>query len=643
MSKKEQIDLSPDKEIYRSAAVDVSYLDAIEELIDNAIDNWTRTSRRTDDVTISIEADGSITKVRDNTGGLGQEQIHMLFALGETFQTDVPNSIGAYGIGAKKAIVRLGESASIKSRAQGADVGTGFRVNKDWLNSDDWKVDPLEFPGLEEGVTEIAVESEQEVWDEDRLAALSKQLGKTYGKFIQGDMPQGGSVTIELNDDPIEPGNDIPWSFTPFDGHHPRRYEGIELYHSSLTEQVQMNVTVGHMRNQDSGLSGTDFYCQDRLVLESNTAETGGFGSSAENKIGNFTNQNNRLKVIVELKTEGDSSDLPWDGQKSDIDAYHPVTRMVHDWLRRIVKPYFKADAGKLRKPYVDSYTPDSDEAANDGEIQALDYSGRERMGSGTKHKAKSNIPRVNEVEKMVKKHAAEEIKYTGNLADDEIPAYETRLKQEADVDFEKLENIESLDELEEDEVGNEDENETIEDDFTHIDNVLEDVEGAGESRRNNLYTAGYETVGDLRAASTDDLTAVDGVGRRVAESIKEAVSEDSPEKEEHDIDLEIDGETNRQETDDGQNDADTDSEDTIEHGGSTDGEGSESSQFGNGAGHVERDGEVTVPLVFDEDTYELVRRQVGSPDDANVEDVGEILAMKIETMYVNEHITADD
>jgi hypothetical protein len=337
MSDRDHIDLSPDKEIYRSAAVDVTYIDAVEELVDNAIDNWTRVSRRTDDIDVEIEAAEGRTVVRDNTGGLGEDQIHLLFALGETFQREVPGSIGAYGVGAKKAIVRLGENATIRSRERGADVGVGYRVDEEWMNSSDWEVEPLEFPDMDEGVTEIIVESDQDIWDEERTQALEEELSKTYAKFIDGRVLQGGSVDIIVNSEELQPGDSIPWSFTPFDGQHPRRYEGIELDNESLSEPVTMDVTVGHMTGQKSGLAGTDFYCQNRLVLESDTGETGGFGSTADNKIGNFTSQDNRLKVVVELNTEGDSSDLPWNSQKSDIDAYHPVTRAVHDWLRRLV------------------------------------------------------------------------------------------------------------------------------------------------------------------------------------------------------------------------------------------------------------------------------------------------------------------
>lgn len=670
MTQRDPIDLSPDKEIYRSAAVDVTYVDAVEELVDNAIDNWTRVSRRTENVTIQIEVDGTKTIVRDDTGGLGEDQIHLLFALGETFQDEVPQSIGAYGIGAKKAIVRLGENAIIRSRERGADVGIGFEVDREWMESDSWEVNPIEFPEMEEGVTEIVVESDEEIWDEERTETLDQQLGKTYAKFLDGRVPQGGSVDVKLGDEEIEAGDDIPWSFTPFDGHHPRRYEGIELNHSNLSEPVTMDVTVGHMTGQDSNMSGTDFYCQNRLVLESDTGETGGYGSTADNKIGNFTNQNNRLKVVVELNTEGDSSDLPWNGQKSDIDAYHPVTRAVHDWLKRLVKPYFQADAGKLKVGYVEPYGQESDLAANSGQVDTLDYSGRQRMGSGLEHKPDSTLSNVKEMESKVAKHAREGIYYTG-IDQNKQPAYEERLIKTSNADdLSELETIEKLDddEADEDEPAGE---------FDHIDNVLADVNGAGQTRRDNLYAAGFKTRSDLQDASVEDLTSVSRVGVSIAESIKEAVSseEDGEIRNQDDSSENNEGEQEDQTEREGGKEDQTrtsgsdekevsdeesqqverpenkrlslESPDSENQNSSPESGGTEDSSAGQSSIETTEpqtdDDVVRLRLNLEPNTYENICRGIGVPDTADNEQVAEVLSEKLKAIFGPAVIEADD
>lgn len=667
MSDRDHIDLSPDKEIYRSAAVDVTYIDAVEELVDNAIDNWTRVSRRTDDIDVEIEAAEGRTVVRDNTGGLGEDQIHLLFALGETFQREVPGSIGAYGIGAKKAIVRLGENATIRSRERGADVGVGYRVDEEWMNSSNWEVEPLEFPDMDEGVTEIIVESDQDVWDEERTQALEEELSKTYAKFIDGRVLQGGSVDIIVNSEELQPGDSIPWSFTPFDGQHPRRYEGIELDNESLSESVTMDVTVGHMTMQDSELAGTDFYCQNRLVLESDTGETGGFGSTADNKIGNFTSQNNRLKVVVELNTEGDSSDLPWNSQKSDIDAYHPVTRAVHDWLRRLVKPYHQSDAGKMRVDYVAPYDKDAEEAANNGEIDSLDYSGRQRVGSGLEHKPDTDLPELKDMESMVKEHASKAIHYQG-VEQQKEPAYERRLRSVASVDeLSELDAVEDLTELKGyDDTGSGSETEATE--FDHIDDVLSDVDGAGQARRDNLYTEGFETRSDLEEASVDELSSVDGIGQSVAESIKQAVApeetqqgdnegpEAQPKDEEvqedtvdSDVDpLEgqdtVDSDTDPLEGEDVSTDVGSGLDEAVEDGDLEDDGGLTSVEDADQEVGNEVDEDIVrLHLNFDPDTYEDIRSGIGLPEDASTNEVSDVLREKLKAMFGPAVPPADD
>ena len=64
--KPDEANLAANKDIYESLASDLSLLEAIEELIDNAIDNWTLRTERNEDLQINIECDGNSTVVRDN-------------------------------------------------------------------------------------------------------------------------------------------------------------------------------------------------------------------------------------------------------------------------------------------------------------------------------------------------------------------------------------------------------------------------------------------------------------------------------------------------------------------------------------------------------------------------------------------------
>lgn len=61
---------------------------------------------------------------------------------------------------------------------------------------------------------------------------------------------------------------------------------------------------------------------------------------------------------------------------------------------------------------------------------------------------------------------------------------------------------------------------------------------GVGESKARALYEAGYETVDELREATEDDLTEVEGVGPRIAEAIVEGLEAREEPAEEQEIEV---------------------------------------------------------------------------------------------------------
>ena len=634
------IDLSPNKEIYRSAAVDVDPIDAVEELVDNALDNWARVSQRVDNVHIDITADGTTTTVRDDTGGLGEDNIQLLFALGETFQEDVAGSIGAYGIGAKKALVRLGEDRIVKSRARDGETGIGFRVDEDWLDSGGWEVELSEYPDLEQGVTVLETEATETVWDQERVSRLKETLRSTYGRFLERSAKEG-SVTITVNGDELQPPEEIPWSYSPFDGLHPRKFESIELYPGGVEAPVMMDVTVGLMRHASAKESGTDIYIQDRLVTKHETGEVGGFGSVSEDRIGNFTSHNNRLRVVVELRTDGDSADLPWDGQKTTVDPYHPVSRTMYDWLRRIVRPYFKAGTGKVPKAFVEAYTADHDYAGNGGEIEVLDYTGRAKVND----KPDKALPSIKEVRKTAENHAKRGIIVADMYSDGHQLSYETHLEKQFKGDDEEVRHL-TRDELDESNITSSEEEEG---DVSFSD-FVSGVKGAGASKEEGLREAGYDTIESVRVATVDELTAADGIGTSLAEKLISAAEEHlGDEDEEQDSDATLDeyseneseqAETGETESDD-ETESSTDLESTEQESESKTPERDtendvDDNQTAEGleASQDAKPGHVRIPIEMSEDEFAQLRDRLGLDEEAAPEDIGKDLKARILAMF---------
>ena len=634
------VNLSPAKQVYHAAAVDVTPVDAVEELIDNSLDNWARVSDRADSVEINIQCEGGTTRVADDTGGLGEDEIADLFALGATFKDNIEGSIGAYGIGAKKAIVRLGDSAILKSRKRGTDTGIGFRVTEDWLNDDnDWSVSLEEFVDVEPNTTVVETQNSEEIWNDDRIENLRTQLAKTYQRFISNDVPLAGRVTIVLNGEPINPPSEIPWSYPPFDELQPRNYTGFEFSLTDIDADVEMDVTVGLMREASSELAGTDFFCQHRLVTEAERREVGGYGSTGEGRIGNFTSHNNRLKVIVEFRTDGDSASLPWDAQKSTIDPFHPVSRAAYNKLRNIVRPYFKANTGNVPKAFVEPYGEDHEYAANGGEIEVLDYSGRKNI----MHKPNAKLPEIKSLRRTAKDHAERGVLHLGGVDEDKTPAYRGHVEMKFGGEPEELETVETIEDN-----SNGESVDTIAD-------LLDGIRGAGRTKEEALIEAGFQTGQDLEPATIEDLTDIPGIGEELARRLKLAsgtLSESEPGQEASDTEDENGGEGQGLDTD---TEVDQEDDEPSDPGPEDPGLPEDGPQPGtlpeegpqtdtSGGSGTPSGGGVTVPMNFEpdeRDDYEKVCEQLGvDPEDPDT--LGDVLKAKFVGLYVTP-VSADD
>ncbi|MFB6143730.1 MAG: ATP-binding protein [Candidatus Nanohaloarchaea archaeon] len=430
------LDLSPSKETYRSVQSDVTPITAIKELVDNTIDNWNRIEGRDEQLKVELDIDQDSNKlvIRDNSGGLERENIHMIFALGQSTKESISEPIGAYGMGAKKAIVKLGKSAVIKSRFKDSDTGYGFEVGEEWLESDSWEVDRQSYPDMNSGVTEIEIRNLKDDL-ESLIPTIQEELRETYEHHLRdfSENPElerkhtlGTDLSIEINGEEIEPPGPPEWSFTPFDSLHPRRFQNIELTEEDEENPIYMHVTVGLLAKGTSGEGGTDIFCQNRKVVNSNTGEKGGYGSGND-RIGTWSSQVNRLKVIIEFETEGDADRLPWDTQKNDIDVYHGVLQKAYKkWVSRIAKPYRQATYRDVPSSFTAPYTSDNERAVNNGEISSYDYKDRYRITD----KPDTSFPEIEQLEEVVNKHLQLGVKCSEVLESWKRPAYNALMRK---------------------------------------------------------------------------------------------------------------------------------------------------------------------------------------------------------------------
>ncbi len=453
----QQAQLLPTKDTLTALKSDVNLESACLELCDNALDAWKRSSDRSDSMKIDIfveqgsENDKLI--IRDDAGGIPREDAAMLFGLGQTAKADVSGSIGTYGVGAKKSLVNLGVPFRISSRDSDAAVGWSYEITEEWFEDDhDWTVDVHQDTEIEQGVTKIQIESLNYEWDESTAQTLRQRLGEAYNLFLSDEMQEVHQttydLTIQVDGEEAEPEGVPDWSYSPFDGIYPRRYENIQISVPDMEEPVVLNITVGLLTKKDSQSAGTDIYCQKRKVVSRRRDEEGGFGTG-ENRIGNFNARHERLKVIVELETEGHGQLLPWDTQKSSVDKHNPIMRGtsnskgVYNWLRRTVQDYFELDADKIPKAFVDPFDADHEFAVNDGNPVKLDYSNRKRIVNN--HRPDTDLPELSDLQKKAATHATLWISCEDILAEWKVPAYKVQLSRESDRNLGNLTIVSSL------------------------------------------------------------------------------------------------------------------------------------------------------------------------------------------------------
>lgn len=462
MSTDENYDLSPDKRTLRSLKSDVTPIAAVKELVDNVIDNWQRLGDDEADVTIDIDidAENDSFRIEDNSGGLAEENVKKIFALGGTTKEEIPYSIGSYGMGAKKAIVRLGERAIIRSRSLDSDRGYGFEITEEWLNQSGWGVEKQVFEDQKPGSTIIEIQNlniefrdadDTEGEDDEELnegsgfdspqefiEGLREDLAETYSEFLSGSAgPEYGKLSIKINGRKLESSEDVSWSFTPYDGFHPRIFQEYTISPDELPgrdEPVKVDVAAGIMPTGDMAKSGTDVFIQNRKILTANKGEMGGWGVSLNNHIDNIA----RVKLILKIYAENNPEDLPWDTQKSRVELNNNIAERAFHFLGRAGEEY-AVRYDDFRTPFSEPYGEKS-ENLSISEPEELDYSTKTRVVD----KPNSDTNQADQLSDLVSRHIDLAIYAPHLISDSYNPSYKPLLEDLLD-DKESLDTVEDL------------------------------------------------------------------------------------------------------------------------------------------------------------------------------------------------------
>lgn len=300
-TKKAKASAYPRKEFFLEMFTrDISLEDCILDLIDNSIDSLIRT--RNIDISVNLltpsatnnghDKDGlplievsfseKMFKIVDKCGGISRKAaLKEVFNFGHS-KDGVTGQLGAYGIGLKRAIFKIGNDFEMVSRT----TEDGFKAEiivSDWSKKDtdisDWTI-PIEYvdgvvsrksAGTSITIRDLRPEVEMRLREGSFEGMLYNRIAQTYSLFLER------YVRVRLNNKEVEP-QKIPI--------------GASAQVSPAMEEFEENAPEGTVRvyiiaglaardiNQEWPLEPSGWYvlCNGRVVVSANKTDLTGWG-----------------------------------------------------------------------------------------------------------------------------------------------------------------------------------------------------------------------------------------------------------------------------------------------------------------------------------------------------------------------------
>ena len=338
---------------------DIDLKDAILDLLDNCVDGIQRTLRdeggEVEDPDLPYEgfwADIELSdkgfKISDNCGGIPLEVARRYaFRMGkprDISDDDDIATIGTYGIGMKRAIFKMGQSAEVRSQTE--QEAFKVLIQPDWLVSDQsWDLpieatkNFLEEPGTIVKVRSLKPEISTQLGAKSFQAELSKEIEALYSYI----MAKGLEITVNKKPVKAKP-LVLQWEGVKkltdpeTQAIAPYLYEGQE-------EDVEVKIAVGFHRKQPSAdeienaespkrrtsdTAGWTIVCNDRVVVANDKTILTGWGESG---IPKYHPQYIAISGVVNFKSN-DARKLPLTTTKRGIDASSELYLHVKERMR---------------------------------------------------------------------------------------------------------------------------------------------------------------------------------------------------------------------------------------------------------------------------------------------------------------------
>lgn len=331
---------------------DIKLEDAILDLLDNCVDGILRgkqkaaTSKPYDGFFADIEFKKDSFTIHDNCGGIPWSAHEYAFRMGRSAERpkDVIGTVGAYGIGMKRAIFKMGKRCLIST--QNKNDRYEIEIDPAWIDSENWDipVNRVKEANKEDGTTIFIsdiyanirerFENADKAFERDIHSMISTQYAFIIEKGLK----------ISVNGRKVTP--------KPTKIQFDSKSTGLKPFIFEATfDDVEIFVTVGFTRRipsqeetqsddklQYSSLdAGWTVLCNDRAVIYCDRTELTGWG---ETGVPNYHTQFIAISGIVEFKAKSDSRKLPTTTTKRGIDSSSILYLRVKNKMREGMKVF---------------------------------------------------------------------------------------------------------------------------------------------------------------------------------------------------------------------------------------------------------------------------------------------------------------
>jgi histidine kinase/DNA gyrase B/HSP90-like ATPase len=338
---------------------DIRLEDAILDLLDNCVDGILRSKadKSTKDKKpalpysgfwAEIKFDKTSFSIADNCGGIPWSLHEYAFRMGRDPHRppDAPGTVGAYGVGMKRAIFKLGTQCLITTKnaadAYEVDIPAGWMDDeKNW----NFPAMPAERPMSHEGTTLVV--GSLHPWIADRFSADAKDFQSKLERMVATHYAfiVHKGFNVRINGVVVKP-RPTKLLFT-----HPTRRSTANakeiqpfLFKAKTSEGVEIFLAVGFTRaipsldqveseqaekRYSSEDAGWTIICNDRAVVYCDRTELTGWGEAG---VPRYHTQFIAISGVVEFK--GDASKLPTTTTKRDVDASSPLYLQVKNKMR---------------------------------------------------------------------------------------------------------------------------------------------------------------------------------------------------------------------------------------------------------------------------------------------------------------------